>query len=100
MPLSPEVLTANPEVPEQLSWSFDLRFAIDPEEPVWFSVDGADAIRQIACDGTGGVFALLPGSSRVLYVSSEGAAGILAADLDEFIGLVVACPYQPLHHRR
>jgi hypothetical protein len=39
------------------------------------------------------VFALLAGTPRVLYVTSEGAAGIVAADLAEFIGLVAACPY-------
>jgi hypothetical protein len=95
MPLDPKDLTANAEVLDRLSWTFDLRFATDPEEPLWFSVDGAEAIRRIAQDSTGGVFALLAGTSRVLYVTSEGAAGIVAADLDEFIGLVVACPYWP-----
>jgi hypothetical protein len=93
MPLDPQALTANAEVVDRLGWTFDLRVGIDPEEPLWFSVDGAEGIRPIARDGTGGVFALLAGSSRVLYISSEGAAGIVAADLDEFIGLVVACPY-------
>ena len=37
------------------------------------------------------MFAQLAGT-RVLYVTSEGAAGILADDLDEFIRLLVACP--------
>ena len=91
MPLSPEVLTANAEVLDRLTWTFDLHFVT--EVPLWFSVDGAKAIGRIARDGTGGVFALVPGSPRVLYVSSEGAAGIVAADLDEFIALIVACPY-------
>ena len=93
MSLTPEMLAANAEVLEQLSWSFDLCFGADPAQPQWFSVDGVDAIRPIARDSTGGVFALLAGSPRVLYVSSEGAAGILAASLEEFINLVVACPY-------
>jgi hypothetical protein len=35
---------------------------------------------------------LLP-SSHVLYASSEGRAGIIAATFDDFIQLVVACPY-------
>jgi hypothetical protein len=93
MPLSPETLTANAEVLEQLSWTFELRFATDDKEPVWFSVDGAEGIRRIARNGAGGVVALVSGSPRVLYISSEGAAGVVAADLDEFIALVVACPY-------
>jgi hypothetical protein len=93
MPLSPEALTANAEAVERLSWTFGLRFTTDPEEPLWFSVDGAEAVRRIARDSTGSVFALVSSSPRVLYVSSEGAAGIVAADLDAFLGLVMACPY-------
>jgi hypothetical protein len=93
MPLSPETLTANAEVLEQLSWTFELRFATDDKEPVWFSVDGVEGIRRIARNGAGGVFALVSGSPRVLYISSEGAAGVVAADLDEFIAVVMACPY-------
>ncbi len=92
MPLSPETLTANAEVLEQLSWTFGLRFDIDPKEPSWFSVDGAERITPIARDSAGGVFALISGSPRLLYVSSEGAAGVVAADLDEFMALIVACP--------
>jgi len=92
MPLSPEVLTANAEVADRLSGTFSLDFEIDQGEPLWFSVDGVDAIRRIAADGAGGVFAQLA-DRRMLYVTSEGAAGIVAADLDEFVGLVVACPY-------
>jgi hypothetical protein len=92
MPLTPQALTANAEVEDRLSESFGLELEIDPKEPLWFSVEGVDAIGRIAGDGSGGVFAQLAGT-RILYVSSEGAAGILAADLDEFIRLVVACPY-------
>jgi hypothetical protein len=32
MPLDPQDLTANAEVLDRLSWTFDLRFAIDFEE--------------------------------------------------------------------
>src|ERR1700730_2763542 len=92
MPLDPQMLTENAEVEDRLGGAFGLELEIDPEEPLWFSVDGVEAIRRIAGDGAGGVFAQLAGT-RVLYVTSEGSAGILAADLDEFIRLVVACPY-------
>lgn len=92
MPLSPEVLKANAEVADRLSCTLSLDFEIDQGEPLWFSVDGVDAIRRIAADGAGGVFAQFA-DRRMLYVTSEGAAGIVATDLDEFIGLVVACPY-------
>ena len=89
MSLSPEVLTANSEVVAWLG-SFDVSFALD-EEP-WFAVDGIESPRQIASDGSGGAFVLLL-SQNVLYVSSEGRAGIIADSFEAFVQLVVACPY-------
>jgi hypothetical protein len=93
MPLSPDALAANAEVVERLCWSFDFRPETDLEQTGWFTVDGVQTIRPIGRDGAGGVFALLPPLQRVLYVSSEGQAGIVAADFDEFVQLIVACPY-------
>jgi hypothetical protein len=93
MPLSPDALATNADVVERLCWSFDFRLETDLDQAGWFTVDGVQASRPIGRDGAGGVFALLPPSQRVLYVSSEGQAGIIAADFDEFIRLIVACPY-------
>jgi hypothetical protein len=93
MPLNPDALAANAEVVEQLCWSFDFRLETNLDQPEWFTVDGVEAIRPIGRDGAGGVFALLPPSQRLLYVSSEGQAGIIAADFDEFLQLILACPY-------
>ena len=93
MPLRPEMLAVNAEVIDRLGCSFDLDLEIDPAEPIWFSVDGTEGIEQFGRDGAGGVFSQLTDSARVLYVSSEGAAGVLAADFDEFVELIVACPY-------
>jgi len=89
MPLTPEVLTANGEVVAWLG-SFDISFA--PDEEPWFTIDGIDNPRQIGSDGSGGAFVLLP-SQNVLYVSSEGRAGIIAGNFEAFIQLVVAHPY-------
>jgi hypothetical protein len=93
MPLNPDTLAANAEVVERLCWSFDFRPQTDREQTGWFTVDGVQAIRPIGRDGAGGIFALLPPLQRVLYVSSEGQAGIVAADFDEFLQLIMACPY-------
>jgi hypothetical protein len=54
MSLTPDVLTANAEVEDRLGETFGLEFDIDPEEPLWFSVDGVEAIRQFAGHGSGG----------------------------------------------
>jgi hypothetical protein len=89
MSLSPEVLTDNGEV---IAWlgRFDVSFV--PDEELWFIIDGVESPRQVGSDGAGGAFVLLP-SQNVLYVSSEGRAGIIAGDFEAFVQLVVACPY-------
>ncbi|QPF91370.1 hypothetical protein [Bradyrhizobium commune] len=89
MPLTPEVLAVNREVVTRLG-SFDISF--EPDEEPWFAIDGIDKPQQIAGDGAGGAFVLLP-SEHVLYVSSEGRAGIIANGFEAFVQLVVARPY-------
>ncbi|MBW7966267.1 hypothetical protein [Bradyrhizobium sp. BR 10261] len=89
MPLTPEVLTAQGEVVAWLE-SLDVSFAADEE--LWFTIDGIESPRQIGSDASGGAFVLLP-SQHVLYVSSEGRAGIIAESFEAFIQLVVARPY-------
>jgi hypothetical protein len=93
MTIAMDALRANQEVQDRLAGPFDFRVATDPREPVWFSVDGAESIELIGENGAGGAFVRLEGSPRVLYVSSEGEAGIIAANLDAFVRLIVACPY-------
>lgn len=89
MPLTPEVLIARGEVVAWLG-SLDVTFA--PDEEPWFTIDGVESPRQIGSDGSGGAFVLLP-AQNVLYVSSEGRAGIIAADFEAFVQLVIARPY-------
>jgi hypothetical protein len=89
MSLSPEVLTASGEVVAGLG-RLDISFA--PDEEPWFAIDGIENPRQVGSDRSGGAFVLLP-SQNVLYVSSEGRAGIIADDFEAFVQLVVACPY-------
>jgi hypothetical protein len=93
MPLGPDDLFASPEAIEQLGQWHDFQPGAESGEPAWFAVDGISAFRQIGRDGAGGFFALLPPAHCVLYVSSEGQAGIVAADFEAFIQLIVAHPY-------
>ena len=89
MPLTPEVVTADPAVVARLA-SLDVAFVADEER--WFTIDGIENPRQIGSDAAGGAFVLLP-SQHVLYVSSEGRAGIVADTFEAFVQLVVARPY-------
>jgi len=61
--------------------------------PLWFTVDGARDMTVIARDGSGGAFVTLPSSPRVIYASSEGEAGVVAQNVEEFVTLIVVCPY-------
>ena len=89
MSLTPEVLTANSEA---VAWLGSLDVSFAPDEEPWFTIDGIESPRQIGSDGSGGAFVLLP-SQNVLYVSSEGRAGIIAGTLEAFVQLVAARPY-------
>lgn len=89
MPLTPEVVTADRTVVARLI-SLDVSFV--PDEEPWFTIDGIENPRQIGSDGSGGAFVLLP-SQNMLYVSSEGRAGIIAGTFEAFVQLVVARPY-------
>jgi len=89
MPLTPEVLTANREA---VAWLVSLDVSFAPDDEPWFTIDGIEAPRQIGSDGSGGAFVLLP-PQNVLYVSSEGRAGIIADTFEAFVQLVVARPY-------
>lgn len=89
MPLTPEVVTADRSVVARLI-SLDVSFV--PDEEPWFTIDGIENPRQIGSDRSGGAFVLLP-SQNMLYVSSEGRAGIIAGTFEAFVQLVVARPY-------
>ena len=72
-------------------------FGIYPEEkqqlPSWLDLSAAEDFIAIGREGAGGVFLLGASSGQVVYVSSEGRAGCIAASLDEFLQLLVAHPY-------
>jgi hypothetical protein len=68
-------------------FDFDLERA-DHVEPVRPSWDGE--LRPIAGDASGGTFFVCGGP--VLYASSEGGAGILAADVTAAIQLIIGVP--------
>jgi hypothetical protein len=92
MSVTIEALKADPEVRKALWHACDFRVD-DAGGPDWFAIDGWSRYETVGRDGTGGIFAIYGPQQRVLYVSSEGQAGVIAADLDELIALLVACPY-------
>jgi hypothetical protein len=93
MPISLEAVAANDEAVERLAEACDLNLNVANYPAAGISVDGVAGYQRFARDSTGGAFVRLAGSPRILYASSEGAAGVIAADFDELVRLVVACPY-------
>jgi hypothetical protein len=93
MPLDVNALiAAGDEVAARLAWSFDYRIDVTAHGPDWFAVDGVEHYRHIGREGAGGVFVELP-DGRILHASSEGEAGVIAADFHAFIQLLVTHPY-------
>jgi hypothetical protein len=86
------LLAANDEVAERLSWIFDFRLELEAHQSDWFTIDGFETHRHIGREGAGGVFVQLP-DQRILYISSEGQAGIIASDFNAFMQLIVTHPY-------
>ena len=71
----------------------DLEIQDDPREPLWLTVDGSSDFTIIAHDGAGGRFITVGSSPRVIFADSEGGTGVVGRDVDEFVTLVVMCPY-------
>ena len=82
MPIDLAKLLRNEDIGDALGFLCELEAEGDPRD-----------ITIIARDGSGGVFVTVPTSPRIMYASSEGEAGVIASDIDEFITLIVACPY-------
>jgi len=83
-------LRANARASALLAGVFDFDVTrLDPVEPVRLASGGA--LQAVAGDASGGVFFLCD-DGPVLYASSEGTAGILAADPAAAIRLVIGVP--------
>lgn len=95
MSITLEMLEGDPEVRKALFAACD--FGVGGAAGLaWFTIDGVASYQVVAHDGAGGAFALFGPQQHVLYVSSEGQAGVVAASLDELIVLLLVCPHWPV----
>ncbi|TAK63042.1 hypothetical protein [Methylobacter sp.] len=88
-----ELKQANNEISDALEWGFDLRLSSESIDTDWFSVKAREPFVAFGEDASGGVFLSGNVTGRVLYVSSEGQAGIVAISMSEFLQLIVTHPY-------
>lgn len=93
MPISLDDLATNADIRERIFAICDVDTASDEPVPDWITIGGSTDYSVIARDGTGGLFLVQPSSSRVVYASSEGEAGVVAEDLEALMTLIVTYPY-------
>jgi hypothetical protein len=87
---------SNSEKLARLFWILCDFQRIDEAPPGWFRLASGEPLKVVARDGAGGRFCLLPRSATpaegLLYVSSEGQAGVIAASLAEGLQMMIALP--------
>ena len=81
------------DIRDLLAFPFD--FSVDEvaADPFWFKAEPNLELIPIAGEGTGGTYFRLAESGRILFVDSEGAAGIIAENFEDLIQLIVSHPY-------
>lgn len=87
-----EAMQQDAELAEAVDVAFDFHLA-DPELPDWFSVSSPEQFAILGQDATGSVFLTGCSSGRVLFVTSEGQAGVVARSTEEFFRLMVTHPF-------
>jgi hypothetical protein len=93
MTVTPTMLGASQAMRDML-FAFDFQVEDNQSHgPVWMDVTALQPFDVIGNDGSGGALALVGSARHVLYITSEGQAGIVAASLQEFIELIVEHPY-------
>ena len=92
MHLTLDDLRTDAAVLDLLGEHFDLGVFAQSRSLDGCTVDACASILAFAREGSGGVFCLLEGGA-VLYIDSEGEAGLVATGLSEFLELVVDHPY-------
>jgi hypothetical protein len=80
-----------------LFWGLCEFGVLEEDIPDWFSLASGESVQVVGKDAGGGRFCLCPSSrdfkGRLLYVDSEGQAGVIARTLAEGIRMTVALPY-------
>ena len=94
MPISLEDLATNADIRDKIFLFNDIDLEVAPEENgSWITIDGSTGFSVIARDGSGGLFIVTPPSRRIIYASSEGKAGVIAAGPEALLVLLATCPW-------
>jgi hypothetical protein len=88
-------LRESPNVAALFNALCDFR-VLDEPQPGWFALASGEPLRVVGRDGAGGRFCLHQppdGGTALLYISSEGEAGVLAGSLPAGLAVMIALPY-------
>lgn len=90
-----ERIQSDQDLAGDLIWPFDFEVIPPETSSDWFSIREEIPTTIIAQDGTGARFCLLEQGEKelVLYVGSEGDTGVMGESLEDFLGIILACPY-------
>lgn len=90
-----ERIQSDQDLAGDLIWPFDFEVIPPETSSDWFSIREEIPTTIIAQDGTGARFCLLEQGEKelVLYVGSEGDSGVMGESLEDFLGIILACPY-------
>jgi hypothetical protein len=76
-------------------YDFEVIESISNTEEFYFKVE--EKAKIVAQDASGGIFALIGESELeklpVIYVSFKGQAGKIAKSFNDFLSIMLACPY-------
>jgi len=92
MLVTPEILRADKKIRGMLS-SFDFEVQDPDYDAIWFDTAPLQRFEVVAAKGSGCLYALSGMQRHVLFVTSEGQAGVIAEDLNQCLELVIAYPY-------
>jgi hypothetical protein len=92
-----EVLASNSEAATLFDQFCDFHLVEDGEEDRWFRTTTSHELIVFGADASGGRFALAKtrtgDSLGVMYVSSEGQAGVIASSIPDALVLMIVFPY-------
>jgi hypothetical protein len=88
-----EQLKQDRNIRKILRWPFDFDLSVSVRDADWFEAQPDAETTIIAREGSGGIFFLYGLDQKLMHVTSEGQAGVIARNLEEGLRLIVAYPY-------